>query len=212
MTRSRLYVLSLLSLFALTPAALLSQEATVSGRVTSEDGNPLSNVSVFITDLGVGSFTRDDGAYSFTIPGARVTNQTITLSARRVGFRAKSIRMQLHSGAITQDFVLSPNPLMLGEVVVTGAGTATTVERLGNVRNVVSTDLIAKSNETNVVQSLAGKAPNVQVSQASGDPGANSRISIRGLRTLNGNTEPLFIVDGIPVSNYTFSTTNFKSD
>src|SRR4029078_13161193 len=53
-------------------------------------------------------------------------------------------------------------------------------------------------------------APNVQISQSSGDPGSNSRIQIRGLRTLNGNTEPLFVVDGVPLSNYTFSTTNFN--
>jgi TonB-linked SusC/RagA family outer membrane protein len=194
----------------LAPSVAIAQEATVSGRVTSEDGSGLANVSVFVPDLGVGSFTRDDGRYSFTIPGARITNQTTLITARRVGFRAKSVSVQLHSGAITQDFVLSPNPLQLGEIVVTGAGTSTTVERLGNVRNVVATDLIQKSNETNLVQALAGKAPNVQVSQASGDPGSNSRIQIRGLRTLNGNTEPLFVVDGVPVSNYTFSTTNFN--
>ena len=78
------------------------------------------------------------------------------------------------------------------------------------MRNAVAPELIQKANEANLVQALAGKAPNVQVSQSSGDPGAGSSIQIRGLRTLNGNTEPLFIIDGVPVNNSTFATTNFN--
>ena len=208
--RFKVCLLSFAVALAFAPSTLRAQEATVTGRVTSEEGTPLANASVSIPELGVGSFTRDDGRYSITVPGARVTGQMVTLSARRVGYRAKSIRVPLKAGLITQDFAIAPNPLQLGEIVVTGAGTTTTVERLGNVRNVVSTDLIKKANEPNFVQALAGKAPNVQVSQASGDPGSNSRIQIRGLRTLSGGTEPLFVVDGVPVTNYTFSTTNFN--
>ena len=208
--RSKFCFISLTFALAIAPATLLAQEATVTGRVTTDDGTPMANASVSIPDLGVGSFTRADGRYSVTIPGARVSGQSVTLSARRVGYRAKSIRVTLKPGIVTQDFALAANPLQLGEIVVTGAGTTSTVERLGNVRNVVPTELIRKANETNFVQALAGKAPNVQVSQSSGDPGSNSRIQIRGLRTLNGNTEPLFIVDGVPISNYTFSTTNFN--
>ena len=60
-------------------------------------------------------------------------------------------------GTVTQDFVLEANPLQLGEVVVTGAGTSTEVEKLGNVRNSVSPELIVKSNEANLVQALAGR-------------------------------------------------------
>jgi len=74
----------------------------------------------------------------------------------------------------------------------------------------VSPELLVKSNEANVVQALAGKAPNVQIAQSSGDPGAGSKITIRGLRTINGDVEPLFIIDGVPMNNSTFSTTNFN--
>ena len=108
--------------------------------------------------------------------------------------------------------MLEANPLQLGEVVVTGAGTATEVEKLGNVRNTVSPELIVKSNEANVVQALAGKAPNVQVAQSSGDPGAGSKITIRGLRTINGSVEPLFIVDGVPMNNIDLLDDELQSD
>src|SRR5437762_5129185 len=195
--------------FLLLPAVARAQ-TTISGRVLAQDRGPVSDVAVTIPELGVGAVTRDDGRYSITIPGARALGQTVTLNARRIGYRAESVRIVLQPGNITQDITLGANPLQLGEVVVTGAGTTSTVERLGNVRNVVSPDLIRKANEPNLVQALAGKAPNVLVQQTAGDPGANSRIQIRGLRTINGNTEPLFVIDGVPVSNYTFSTTNFN--
>jgi TonB-linked SusC/RagA family outer membrane protein len=195
--------------FLLLPAVAHAQ-TTISGRVLAQDRGPISDVAVTIPELGVGAVTRDDGRYSITIPGARALGQTVTLSARRIGYRAESVRIAVTPGNITQDITLGANPLQLGEVVVTGAGTTSTVERLGNVRNVVSPVLIQKANEPNLVQALAGTAPNVQVSASAGDPGASSRIQIRGLRTLSGSVEPLFVIDGIPVSNYSFSTTNFN--
>ena len=203
-------VVTILSALVLAPAIAAAQGITVSGRVTSDQNIGLTGANVSIAELGVGATSREDGRYSISIPGARVSGQQVTITARRVGHRVQSHRITLSGGNITQDFTLASNPLQLGEIVVTGAGTAIEAEKLGNVRNFVSPELIVKSNESNVVAALAGKAPNVNVSASAGDPGAASKIQIRGLRTLNGNFEPLFIVDGIPVSNNTFSTTNFN--
>ncbi|HZI41692.1 MAG TPA: SusC/RagA family TonB-linked outer membrane protein, partial [Gemmatimonadaceae bacterium] len=196
---------------ALFPAIAGAQTPiTISGHVTAEHGATLSSVTVSLPELGLGAITRDDGSYSLRIPGARIAGQTVTLSARRVGYKPKTARVTLGTTDLVLDFDLESNPLQLGEVVITGAGTSTEVEKLGNVRNSVSPDLIVKSNESNVVQALAGKAPNVQVAATSGDPGAGSAIQIRGLRTINGSSQPLFIVDGVPMNNTTFSTTNFN--
>jgi TonB-linked SusC/RagA family outer membrane protein len=203
-------ILSAAAFVLLPPAAAAQAPVNITGRVTSESGAPLGAVTIALPELGLGSLTRDDGTYSLRIPGARVAGQTISLTARRVGYKPKTARIALGAGDVAQDFILESNPLQLGEVVITGAGTSTEVEKLGNVRNSVSPDLIVKSNESNVVQALAGKAPNVQVQQTAGDPGAGSAIQIRGLRTINGSSEPLFIVDGVPMSNTTFSTTNFN--
>ena len=210
MTLAPCRTLVALGCLLLGPAAVAAQEpATITGRVTGDNG-PLGTVAVSIPELGVGSVTRDDGRYSFTVPAARVQRQQVTLSARRVGYRPASVHITLVGGTTTQDFTLEVNPLQLGEIVVTGAGTTTAVEKLGNVRNQVKAELITRSNETNLVTALAAKAPNVQVNASSGDPGASSRIQIRGLRTLIGNIEPLFVIDGVPVTNYTFSTTNLN--
>jgi len=192
---------------ALLPAwAAAQQGATVSGRVVSEAGAPLSSASVFIENMNIGSLTDADGKYTFQVPAARVQGQQVTLTARLIGFRAQSVQVTLTAGNITQNFSLAANPLRLGEVVVTGEGTTQTRERLGSVVNSVDTSLIAKSNETNVVSALAGKAPNVEVVSSSGDPGSSSYIRIRGPKTISGDAQPLFIVDGIPVDNSTLMT------
>jgi TonB-linked SusC/RagA family outer membrane protein len=203
--------LLVLALLLASPMAVHAQAPlTISGRVTSAGGAPLTAASVYITSLSVGAQTREDGRYSFTIPAARVTGQRVTLTARQIGYKPQDVEIVLSSGALTQDFNLVPNPLQLGEVVVTGAGTMTEVEKLGSVRNSVSAELIEKSNEANLIQALAGKAPNVQITSSSGEPGAASYIRIRGMRTLSGSGQPLFVIDGMPVDNSSFSTSNFN--
>jgi len=208
-------VLATAGLVAFLPARAPAQEAVaITGTVTSDAGVPLALVDVSIPTLGVGALTREDGRYAILVPSARVTAQPVTLTARRLGFKAQSTQISLAAGGVTQDFVLAANPLQLGEVVITGAGTATEVEKLGNVRNSVSADLIERSNEWNVVEALAGKAPNVNVTASSGEPGAGSYITIRGQRTVglpnSGSAQPLFVVDGVPIDNSSFSTTDFN--
>jgi len=200
-----------LALLTMVPMGAAAQDAaTITGRVTGEGGTPLAAVTVSIAELGVGAQTRDDGRYALVVPGARVARQAVSLSARRVGYKPRTMRITLAPGALTQDFALETNPLQLGEVVITGAGTATEVEKLGSVRNAVPADLIVRANESNVVQALAAKAPGVDVTSSSGDPGASSTIKIRGMRTINGSAEPLFVIDGLPVDNSSQSTTNLN--
>ena len=198
------------ALLALPPLASAQEPATITGRVTSA-GQPLGQVEVAIPTMGLGALTRDDGRYTIVVPAARVSGQSVQLLARRLGYRAGSVQVSVVSGPMTQDFELQANPLQLGEVVVTGAGTATETEKLGNVRNNVNSDLINRAGETNVVQALAAKAPNVTVLQQSGDPGSSSFINIRGINSILGGNQPLIVVDGMPIDNSTFSTSNFNA-
>jgi TonB-linked SusC/RagA family outer membrane protein len=192
-------------------SALAAQEpTTVTGRVRATGGAALVGATVTIPQLGLGAITREDGRYSIVLSGVRPAGQALTLAARRVGYKPASVPLQLAAGATTRDFVLEDNPLQLGEVVITGAGMATEAEKVGNVRNTVSSELIARSNEGNIVEALAGKAPGVNVVGSSGEPGSSSSIRIRGLRTVTGTASPLFVVDGTPVDNSSYSTTNFN--
>src|SRR5437667_2077203 len=209
-TRGRLVPI-ILSAFLALPALLAAQApVTITGKVTSDAGQPLGQVEVAIATIGLGALSKDDGRYTIVVPGARVSGQTVTMAARRLGYKSQSAQVTLTAGGVTHDFVLAANPLQLGEVVVTGAGTSTSAEKLGSVRNSVPSDLIQKAGETNVVQSLAAKAPNVTVLQQSGDPGAGSFINIRGVNSILGPNQPLMVIDGVPMDNSSFSTSNFN--
>ncbi|MGH7508826.1 MAG: SusC/RagA family TonB-linked outer membrane protein [Gemmatimonadales bacterium] len=200
---------------ALLPAVALAQEpATVTGRVTDQGGAPIPSATVAIPAMGLGATTRQNGEYTIVLPGARVQGQTVTLTARVIGYKPQSVLITLGEGTAQQDFTLAPNPLQLGEIVVTGAGTVSQTEKLGAVRNYVAGEDIERANEPNVVQALAAKAPNVNVTQSSGEPGTSSYVTIRGQRTIglpgSGQAQPLFVVDGVPIDNSSFSTTNFN--
>ena len=180
-------------------------DAVVSGLVTSAAGNPVNGATVAILSLRVGATTRDDGHYSFTVPAGAIPGQAIILTARSIGYKEQTVSLTLAGGATTQNFTLAANPLQLDEIVVTGEGTTATARELATARGSVSDSSILKSNEPNITTALAAKAPGVQVTSTSGDPGASTQITIRGINTLGGGTdrpsEPLFIVDGVPMDN-----------
>ena len=83
------------------PAVLAAQAATITGHVKSDAGAPLLGVTVSIPGLGVGSTTRDDGQYTFTVPASRITGQSVTLNARRVGYAPQNASITLAAGTIT---------------------------------------------------------------------------------------------------------------
>ncbi|HEV8453479.1 MAG TPA: TonB-dependent receptor plug domain-containing protein, partial [Gemmatimonadales bacterium] len=195
--------------FVLLPAQILAQQpVTLTGRVTSDAGQPLASAGVIIEQLSAGAVTRPDGSYTILIPGARVPSGPVTVIARLVGYKARTAQVDLSSGSTTQDFTLPDNPLQLGELVVTGAGTVSEVEKLGTGRSSVDSLSIVRSSEPNVISALAAKAPNVTIVSSSGDPGASAHIQIRGQTTISAGSgisgadaQPLIIVDGVPVDN-----------
>jgi len=192
------------------PGLLTAQQpVTITGRVTNDAGAPLSLASVYIETLGLGTQTTEDGRYQLSVPAARVTGQQVSLGVRAIGFRNTSALITLTGGSLSKDFTLTANPLRLGEVVVTGSGTSTTVEKLGNTINSVKSEEVQKSNEPNLVNALAAKAPGVEVTSQAGDPGAGSSIIIRGLKTIQGDGQPLFVIDGQPIDNSTLKTGDF---
>ena len=193
------------ALLAVLPVGLAAQQPSViTGHVTNASGTPLANAQVTVQQLGIGATSRGDGTYTVLVPAARVPTGPVTVTARLIGYKLGTTQVTLEGGSATADFALADNPLQLGELVVTGAGTTSEVEKLGTVRNPVDSTAIVHSQEQNLVNALAAKAPNVQVVSAAGDPGASSYIQVRGLTTIQaGDGQPLFVVDGVPVTNTT---------
>jgi len=202
MGRSTRSVIAVVCALIALPALAAAQEAvTITGRVTSvESGAPLGTASVTVEGLGTVTLTRDDGRYSLVIPAARAHGQQAPITARLIGYKAKTATITL-AGNVTQDFALEVNPLRLGEIVVTGVGLSSSTEKLGTAISTVDSSLITKSHENNIVEALAGKTPGVSVNGQSGDPGSSSYIRIRGIKSLSGDAQPLFVVDGVPIDN-----------
>ncbi len=141
------------------PASAMAQAeqapVTISGRVTSETGEPLRSANVSIFELGLMAQVGPDGNYRLVVPPARATGQQVVLRARMIGYQARGVPIALRPGAtITQNFQLTADPLRLEEVVVTGAGTEALAERLGTVRASVDAPTITRANEVNVVAAL----------------------------------------------------------
>jgi TonB-linked SusC/RagA family outer membrane protein len=187
---------------ATASAPLSAQEpATVTGRVTNAQGAAENAVTVRINALNVGTTTAADGTYRLVIPAARLRTGPQTITASRVGLATQSRTVTLTPGAtLTQNFQLGAEALGLEGLVVTALG-ITREERAvsTSVQSVQGEDL-AVARETNMVNALSGKVSGVTVTNA-GPQGGSARVVIRGANSIAGNNQPLFIVDGVPVSN-----------
>ena len=204
------------TLLVLLPAGSASarqqqQPATITGTVTTTAGIPLSQASILIQSMGLSTVSRSDGKYTLVVPANRAFGQEVVLTARLLGHSPMNVRVRLAGGAISQDFKLEPNPFQLGEVVVTGAGTEAEFRQLGTERKSIDSAAILRTNEKNIVQALAGKLAGVVVTQSSGEAASNSRIQIRGIRSLSGGSQPLIVVDGLPVNNSTATSASPNS-
>jgi TonB-linked SusC/RagA family outer membrane protein len=186
------------------------QVATIRGVVTDDVGNPLAGANVYIEGTNLGAASGTNGEYSFNVPPSAVLGQEVQLKARFIGYRSKTATIRLSPGTITQNFALAVDVLELESIVVTGMGVGIQKEKLGVTIAKVKPELVTRSDEVNVVEALAGKAAGIQVTATSGDPGTNSYIRIRGAASIDRPTQPLFVVDGVPISNRTDYTIGFN--
>jgi TonB-linked SusC/RagA family outer membrane protein len=193
-----------LLLLALAPSVAQAQQAArVTGTVTDAAGVPIANASVFIPSLNIGTVTRTDGTYTLTIPAARISaGQQMQITAQAAARKSDTRPLTIQPGAaVTQDFRLGLDVLELEGLVATGQGITQQRKAVATTINTIDNTEIQQSREQNVVAALAGKAPNVNVTTSSGEPGAGSYIRIRGGKTINGDGQPLIVVDGVPIDN-----------
>ena len=136
MAITRRPLLLVIGAVALLPSWAAAQQSVITGRVTSDAGVPLTYADVRIPELSLGALTRENGTYSIVVPGARVGGQRVTIIARVLGYKPQSVQITISAGTVTQDFSLTANPLQLGEIVVTGAGTVSEAEKRSEERRV----------------------------------------------------------------------------
>lgn len=173
---------------------LQAQGGNVSGTVTSsEDGMPIPGVSVVVTGTNTGITTNIDGNYSLDVPA-----DATTLTFSFVGMKTQVVDI---GGRTTINVVLEPEIVGLDEVVVTALGISRSSKSVGYSATTVSSDEITKTRASDIMSGVAGKIAGVQVSSSSSDPGASNSVIVRGVSSLGGNNQPLYVVDGVPIVN-----------
>lgn len=192
--------------FAVLFAGQANAQAVLTGRVLDADGAPVAFAEVAIERLNLATATEVDGTYRLLIPAARVSGQRETVVARALGYRSQTLEVTVTEGEMSLEFTLMLDPLRLEGVVATGQALSQTRERLGYTVDTVESEEILQSEENNIVAALAGKAPGVWVTSSAGDAGSGAFINIRGWNTLLTSNQPLFVVDGTPIDNSSFTT------
>jgi TonB-linked SusC/RagA family outer membrane protein len=194
-----------LALIASMAARAEAQNPTViTGRVTStRTGEPVAAAAIAIEGTQIGTLAGQDGRYTLTVPAGRTGNATVT--ARLIGFRMERQNVTLSGNRQTLDFALVMQPAQLTEVVVTALSQQREKATLGTAQQTVSAEDITKTQQPNLISALSGKVSGLQISQ-SGNMGGSTRLVVRGASSILGENQPLFIVDGVPISNRGFST------
>ena len=195
----------LVLLFLQFSQTALAQEQTITGTVLSEDNTPIDGASVLIKGKTSGTQTRTGGKFTITAsPG-----DVLTISA--VGFKNREIKV---GNSSTISTTLERKEGELGEVVVTALGIKKEQRSLGYSVTQLDAKELMKNKNTNVINSLAGKVPGVNITQFSGSAGAGASITLRGgTSTSEGRqNQPLFVVDGIIYDNSTTVTGNTGTD
>ena len=180
----------MISLFLFAGSALA--QTKVSGTVFSqEDGQPIIGAAVKVEGTSTGMLTDVNGRFSLTLPEGK--NQ-ITVSY--LGYESKT--MTAKNG---MRVFLKSDATALDEVVVTAMGIKRSAKALGYSATAVDGDEIAAARTADVMSSLQGKVAGVQITSAAGDPGSSNSVIIRGISSLSGANQPLYVVDGVPMNN-----------
>lgn len=183
----------LFSIFLLLNGLVIFAQQVVRGKVVDTKNMALPGVTIMEIGTSNGTITDLDGNYSISTSKANAS-----LSFTFVGF-AESVQQIGSRNEV--NVTLEEAITELGEVVVTALGFEESKDELGYATSSVSNDVVKGAAETSVLNSLSGKSTGVRISRNSSDPGAGAYIQIRGISSVERNSQPLIILDGIPISN-----------
>jgi len=183
-----------LTLFMVILGSVLAQERTITGTVTSaEDGAPLPGVNIRVPGTIVGTTSDSQGRYTIRVPSG---NKTLEFTF--IGMTPQTVAIGT-SDVI--NVIMEVSSSMLEEVVVTALGIQKSAKALGYSQQEVSSAQLTAARETNLTSFLTAKVAGVQVTKTSSGTGGSAAITIRGAKSLLGNNQPLYVIDGVPVTN-----------
>ncbi len=168
------------------------QQKQITGTITDNFGVPLPGVNVIVKGTSTGTSTDFDGNFSLDV------DEDATLVISYIGF--KTVEIVVGDQTVIT-VALEEDAASLDEVVINALGFAVRTDKLGSAVSSVKSEAMVRSGETSVANAIQGKMSGVNITRSNGDPGSGSNIRIRGANTIFGSTQPLIIIDGIPVSN-----------
>jgi TonB-linked SusC/RagA family outer membrane protein len=186
---------SFLLLFICLSNWVMAQSSTITGRIIDEDNQPLPGATVVIKGTTVSAGTDANGYYKLTnTPGGQQT-----LVVRYVGYESLEKPITVGNGLVV-NLQLKSSSVLLNQVAVIGYGTVKKADATGAIDVITAKDF--NKGAVNTIQdAISGKLPGVNVTSTSGAPGNASTIRIRGTTSLNASTDPLIVLDGVPLSN-----------
>ena len=197
--RKRLPIVSLTMLMLVAFAARGQTTYRFTGQVVDENSDPATGATVQLKGSPLGTVADVSGNYAFE---ATLEPGNYTLIFRSVGLATQEVPVTLGSETnVVTDVTLAMDILGLEEVVVTGTGALTEKKQLGNTISTVNGQAIAGAGTVDVTAALSGKLAGIQVMQNSGDPAGGISVRLRSASTVNGSSDPLYIIDGVIVNN-----------
>jgi TonB-linked SusC/RagA family outer membrane protein len=192
------WLLAFLALLTAAVPAAAQQTGSIQGTVTdAQNRSPLAGVRVSVDGTSLGAVTDAEGRYALRgVPAG-----TRTVRATRIGYTTAQQQVTVTAGGTaTATFSLGAAGVVLDELVVTALGITREKREISTSVQEVSGAELARQGEPNLVTALTGKVSGVTITN-SNTPGGSSRIVIRGANSLTSNNQPLFVLDGVPVSN-----------
>ncbi|HEU4469797.1 MAG TPA: SusC/RagA family TonB-linked outer membrane protein [Flavisolibacter sp.] len=188
----------------LISAQLLAQNRTISGKIVDEKNSPISGVSVIIKGTKTGTVTNSEGEFSMSVP-----QNARALVVSGVGFAEQEITI----GSQTSfNLTLRSESQSMENVIVTGY-TRERKSQFAGAASVMSSKVVETVPVGSFDQALQGRAPGLQVTSGSGQPGTSATVTIRGVKSLNNavtsaNAQPLYVIDGVPFPALDMATIN----
>ncbi|MEL6926269.1 MAG: TonB-dependent receptor plug domain-containing protein, partial [Bacteroidota bacterium] len=173
-------------------------QRTISGVVVDEEQIPLIGVTVLVEGTNTGTSTDIDGKYTVNVPDG-----SNTLVFSYTGYSTQEVEIGTSN---VVDVTMTFDVLKIDEVVVTASGIERQKKDLGYSITTIGGEELTVARETNVVNALQGKTSGVQITSQSGNLGGSTKILIRGVSSLSGNNNPLWVVDGVPIFDSNIST------
>ncbi|WP_266368245.1 SusC/RagA family TonB-linked outer membrane protein [Tellurirhabdus rosea] len=190
-----------LSLFLLLAgqAWAQGQRYSVRGRVTDPSGQGLPGVTVLLRGTQLGTATNADGGYTLT---ATTAPGSYTLAFSSIGYAGQEKAITLgNQETLSVDATLSEENQTLDEVVVAAATLSGPRRQFGNAINTIKGQELTQAGTGGLINALQGKVPGAQITQNSGDPAGGISVRLRGVKSLSGSSDPLYVIDGVIVSN-----------